>query len=256
MKIDVKIAQEICSHEGVVLEAYFDSVRVLTWSVGITSMSGHNVERYRNNPQTLRKCLEVYLWVLEKYAKDVRAAFKGHRLKKHEFAAALSFHYNTGAINRASWVKDVKAGNRSKARQSFMAWRKPPEIVGRRQKERDLFFDAKWSSDGKMVVYEDVFSNGQINWKSAKRQDISKVLADIIGKVPEKPEPPQEPTETTPEPPKRKGGLWGLIVSALGLGGGATGAATTQPEYWPPVLAVSLLAIVVGLFVWIRAKRK
>src|SRR6056297_1843676 len=150
MKITPKIALEVASHEAVIRQAYKDSVGVWTWSVGLTSASGHNVERYIDKPQSLDKCLEVFIWALERYADDVREVFGNIRLSEAQFAAALSFHWNTGAIKRASWVDHWKAGNIERAKRAFIAWNKPSEIIGRRKKERDLFFEARWSNNGKM----------------------------------------------------------------------------------------------------------
>ncbi|MGB1254075.1 MAG: lysozyme, partial [Candidatus Promineifilaceae bacterium] len=119
-QLTTRIALEVASHEAIIRQAYKDSVGVWTWSVGLTSMSGHNVERYIGKPQPLKKCLEVFLWALERYADDVREAFAGHSLSDEEFAAALSFHWNTGAIKKASWVKQWKSGQIAAAKKSFM----------------------------------------------------------------------------------------------------------------------------------------
>ena len=152
--ITLRVALELLSHEAIVQEAYKDSVGVWTWGVGVTDASGHKVQRYIDNPQTIERCLEIYVWLLRtRYAPAVRKAFEGYDLNEHEFAAALSFHYNTGAIGRATWVRLVKAGERAAAENAFMSWNKPREIVGRRTKERDLFFDGKWSNDGTTTVW-------------------------------------------------------------------------------------------------------
>lgn len=174
--ITYRVALEIVTHEGIVPEAYRDSVGVWTWSVGITSASGHKVERYIGKPQSLEHCLRIYVWALGRYAADVRRAFRGRDLTEAQFAAALSFHYNTGAIGRASWVKRWLAGDVSGAKRAFMQWRKPPEIIGRRRAERDLFFDGRWAQDGKATVYTRVRSGGRIDWGSARRVDISEDL--------------------------------------------------------------------------------
>ena len=161
MNISPKVASEIAFHEGLVREAYRDSEGVLTWSFGITSASGHKVERYLNNPATIERCVEVYVWLLDKkYAPAVRKMFKGHNLTDAQFAAALSFHWNTGAIERATWVRKWLSGDVAGARSSFMAWSKPASIIGRRRAERDLFFDGDWSSDGKTTLYQNVSASG------------------------------------------------------------------------------------------------
>ena len=217
--ITYRVALEVVTHEGIVPEAYKDSVGVWTWSVGITSMSGHRVERYIGRPQTLEHCLRIYAWALERYAADVREAFRGRKLTEAQFAAALSFHYNTGAIGRASWVRKWLAGDMSGAKRAFMSWRKPPEIVGRRRAERDLFFDGKWSQDGKATVYTRVRSGGRIDWRSAKRVDISGDLRRALNPAmppPDVPAPADSDGTRSTDPPPRRRAVAGLVLAVLG----------------------------------------
>ena len=179
--ITKRVAMEVCSHEAVIREAYKDSVGVWTWSVGLTNATGHNVERYINKPQSMRRCIEMFIWALERYADDVKQVV-GDNLTEAQFAAALSFHYNTGAIRRASWVKHWKAGNIGRARSSFMAWNKPKEIIKRRKKEHDLFFDGKWSGDGTIIEYTRLTSRKTPVWGSATKRDISGILDELLEK--------------------------------------------------------------------------
>lgn len=176
--LNKNVLLEIISHEGIVLEAYKDSKGIWTWGIGVTNASGHTVARYKDNPQTIARVIEIYKWLLEtKYLPDVLGAFKGHKLTENELAAALSFHYNTGAIKKASWVKSFLAGRKAIARQQFMNYRKPVEIIERRTKERDLFFDDVWSNDGTATVYTRVRKPSYTpDWGSAERIDISEEL--------------------------------------------------------------------------------
>lgn len=181
-KLTARAAAEIVSHEAIVLEAYKDSVSVWTWGIGVTDASGHKVGRYKDNPQSIERVLEVYLWLLEtKYLPDVLRAFKGYDLKEHELAAALSFHYNTGAIGRASWVKQVLSGDRGAAHRSFMLYNKPAEIIGRREDERDLFFDGKWSNDGTTTVWEVRKPSYTPNWSKGRKVRIDGILQSMLG---------------------------------------------------------------------------
>ncbi len=181
--ITPKVAQEIVSHEAIVREAYLDSVDVWTWSVGITDSSGHAVyPRYVDNPQTIRHCLDVFLRVLqEKYKPDVDAVFSGHPLTEQQFAAALSFHYNTGGIRQAAWAKEWMAGDIAGARESFMNWRRPPEIIPRRRKERDLFFDGVWSGTGTALVIPVRKPSHKPDIAAARHEDISAALQEMLG---------------------------------------------------------------------------
>lgn len=180
--ITARIALELVGHEAIVREAYKDSVGVWTWGVGVTSASGHAVERYKDNPQSIERCLEVYAWLLrEKYAPAVRKAFEGCALTEAQFGAALSFHYNTGAIGRADWVTSWKAGRTADARAQFMNWRKPPEILERRGKERDLFFDGTWSGDGTALVLPVRKPSYAPDFRNGRRVDIRAEMAAALG---------------------------------------------------------------------------
>lgn len=168
---------ELISHEAIVLEAYRDSKGIWTWGIGVTDESGHKVARYKDNPSDLSKVIEIFKWLVEtKYLPDVLEAFKGVTLKEHELAAALSFHYNTGAIKRAAWVQSFLKGDVVRAKREFLNWRSPPEIIPRREKERDLFFEGKWTSDGTTSVYPVRKPSYKPNWSGAKRINISKEL--------------------------------------------------------------------------------
>ena len=195
-RITPRVALEVAAHEGLVRQAYKDSVGIWTWSVGITDASGHKVERYIGKPQPLEKCLDVWLWVMQRYADAVNREFHGWNLTEEQFAAALSFHYNTGAISRASWVKHWKAGDMAKAKKAFMDWKRPSEIIPRRRAERDLFFDGKWSGDGKITEYTRVTSRGTPDWGSARRVDISGLVYDLLNPT----QPPHRP-DVEPAPP-------------------------------------------------------
>ncbi|MBZ9649985.1 hypothetical protein K9B33_20840 [Sphingobium sp. 3R8] len=178
-KITRRTALELIGHEAIVLEWYKDSKGIGTWGIGVTSASGHNVERYKDKPQTVARCIEIFLWLLEtKYAPDVRAAFRTE-LTEAQFAAALSFHYNTGAIKTASWVRLFNEGKVTAARSNFMSWRYPAEILSRREKECRLFFDGKWSNDGKVIIYPVLKPSYQPAFRKASRVDITHDLGDL-----------------------------------------------------------------------------
>ena len=170
---------EIAEHEGLVLEAYKCSAGVLTWGFGVTNASGHRVERYDTTRggqrSTIERAVEVYEWLLRtKYLPEVRAAFRGRDLTEAQLTAALSFHWNTGAIAQADWVQSFLLGRRDKAWTEFMNWSQPREIIDRRKAERALFFEGRWSQDGLVVFYDRVNPREPRNpvWRSAREVDI------------------------------------------------------------------------------------
>ncbi len=177
-----RIAKELVAHEGMVREAYKDSVGVWTWSVGITNSSGHAVHpKYLDKPQTLQHCLEIYQWLLiKKYLPAVGAVFQGFNLSEAQVGAALSFHYNTGGLRTASWPKLWKANRIAEARTSFMNWSKPAAIIPRRKKERDLFFDGIWSGDGSMTEYPVRKPSYAPNFSKGVKIDVGTILDDLF----------------------------------------------------------------------------
>lgn len=212
MEITPRVALEVAHHEAVVRQAYKDSVGVWTWSVGLTDATGHSVRRYIGNPQSLEFCLDIYIWALNNYADAVREAFAGHDLTEEQFAAALSFHWNTGAIKRASWVKHWKAGNIPAARKAFMNWTKPPEIKERREAERDLFFKGIWHNTGTMPEYTRVTKSGNIVWSSRVDRDVKATIEGLLSApVPPPPdiEPIAPPAQEIPHSP------WAALFAAI-----------------------------------------
>lgn len=218
MKVTAEVALETASHEGLVRQAYRDSKGVLTWSIGVTNASGHKVDRYIGNPQPMAHCLAVFAWLLEtRYAPAVREVFAKKPLTEAQFAAALSFHYNTGAIKSATWPRLWLAGDIPAAKKAFMAWNKPAEILERRQKERDLFFAGRWSNTGRITEYTRVTSEMTPDWSSARRVDVRAALAEALGSAATEAPVDQaagsaEPAPVPPPPPpdrmiERGGGL-------------------------------------------------
>ena len=201
-----RIALEIVSHEGIVREAYRDSTGVWTWSVGITNASGHTVyPRYKDQPQPLEHCLGVFKWLLEtRYLPSVTAAFGAHEPSEAQLAAALSFHWNTGAIGRASWLQMFFEGNVAGARAAIMDWSHPASLAARRAREQALFFDGNWSNDGKALVYG--LSKPSYRPAGAQKIDIRAAInaafADSEGAGVAPPAAPSAQTAPQPQPDK------------------------------------------------------
>lgn len=183
----IRTMLELIEHEAIVPEAYKDSVGVWTWGIGVTDASGHLVyPRYRQKPTSIKRCLEVYEWLIRtKYLPEVFAAFDGVQLSEAQLGAALSFHWNTGSIHEAHWVQSFLKGDVDKARRQFMNWSTPREIIGRRKAERSLFFDGIWTTDGFVTVYDRVSTrvSAQPIWSSARQVDIRPELAEVIAAV-------------------------------------------------------------------------
>ena len=191
MKVSDKGIAELLSHEALVTSPYKDSVGVWTIGVGHTSGAG------KPNPQTMAKGVEVpiaelidlFRRDLAKFEDGVNKAVKVP-LAQHEFDALVSFHFNTGAIGRASLVDKLNAGDRLGAAAGFMLWKKPAEIIKRRTLEMKLFRDGKYSNDGKCTIYPaDKF--GKVQWGSGKRVNVASLIS---------PAPIAKPVPTSPPP--------------------------------------------------------
>ncbi|MHB2265050.1 lysozyme [Aliihoeflea sp. PC F10.4] len=205
MRVDFNVAMEVAAHEALVRQTYLDSKKVKTWCVGMTNATGHRVERYIGKPASLQHCMNVFAWALTNYARQVQEAFATRPLTQEQFAAALSFHWNTGAIKSATWVRYWLRGEDEKARKAFMNWITPKEIATRRGKERDLFFDGKWSNDGRMTEFTRVRASMAPDWSSGIKINVATELrnafaeaADVV--LDQQPDPDAVPAGPTLSP--------------------------------------------------------
>jgi GH24 family phage-related lysozyme (muramidase) len=189
MHVSPKGRAEILSHEAIVLDRYKDSVGVLTIGVGHTAAAGPPDPRQPLEALTVDEAVALFARDLPRYDVEVERAVKVP-LEQHEFDALVSFHFNTGAIGKAAFVKKLNAGDRAGAAKGMMAWRKPAEIIPRRQKEQELFRDGIYSGDGKVSVYR-ADKAGRVQWKKGKRVSI----ASLTGRADPAPKPaaPQMP---------------------------------------------------------------
>ena len=187
MKTSDKGIAFLVAHEGVVPGPYLDSVGVWTFGIGHTAAAGAPIPSAmpRGMPAdldaALREVFTVFRRDLAKYEADVERALGRTPAAQHEFDAAVSFHFNTGAIGRAAWVDLWKRGQKADAARSMLAnWRKPAEIIGRRTAERDLFLTGSYGTD-KATVWQ-VNTDGKIVWKQARRltqDDILRLMAEV-----------------------------------------------------------------------------
>lgn len=177
MKVSRQGIIELISHEAIVPMPYKDSVGVWTWGVGHTAAAGDPDPRKmpRGVESSIADVIEVFERDIVKYEDGVNRAVKVP-IEQHEFDALVSFHYNTGAIARATLTKKLNRGDRRGAADSFMAWRKPPEIIERRRKEQTLFKSGQYTHDGRATVYK-ATPSGRVRWSTARKIDITEYLS-------------------------------------------------------------------------------
>ncbi|MGL4634920.1 MAG: lysozyme [Beijerinckiaceae bacterium] len=222
-------------HEGIVPGPYTDSVGVFTYGIGHTAAAGapDPAKMARGMPSNLNKALadvfEVFRSDLPKYEAGVRRAVKVP-VTQAQFDAMVSFHYNTGAINKASFVKKLNAGDVAGAAAGFMAWKKPPEIIERRKAEQALFAKGVYP-EGRVTVWG-VNNSGRVVWTPVRRLGKTEVMAllrdadllpdSIIGigqarakEIKSRQERPNiRPTHLPPKP-KPNGAIAAAIASAV-----------------------------------------
>jgi lysozyme len=185
----------LIGHEGIVPGPYLDSVKVMTYGVGHTAAAGapDPAKLPPGMPDNLDAELQMVFRVfrrdLAKYEAEVARAIKVP-VSQHEFDAAVSFHFNTGAIGRASWVKSLNAGQRYRAAEQIMNWSKPKEIIARREAEQLLFTDGVYPSEG--VTVWSVGRDRRVIWRPARNLSPQEALWLLRGAgVPDAPETPQ-----------------------------------------------------------------
>ena len=231
-------------HEGIVPAPYKDSVGVLTYGIGHTLGAGYPdpAKMQRGMPTNLdaalRDVFDLFRRDVAKYEAGVNRAVKVP-VTQAQFDALVSFHYNTGAIGKASLVKRLNAGDVAGAATGFLAWMKPPEIKDRRTAEFALF--AKGVYPGGQVTVWQVSNSGRVIWKPARRLNKDQVLALLDGPVaePHKPAaPPNSPAQRAspvPAPAPAKpgsGAVAALLGGALVLIGAKIDAITAWASEW------------------------
>lgn len=109
-------------HEGVVLKAYRDVAGVWTIGAGLTKASGVVVPRAGmtiSREDATRLLGEA---LRRNYEPAVTRAMAP--CAQHEFDAGVSFHFNTGGINQASWVKAWRVRNWPEVERRLKLWNK------------------------------------------------------------------------------------------------------------------------------------
>jgi lysozyme len=183
-------------HEGIVPAPYRDSVGVWTYGIGHTAAAGNPdpSKMARGMPAdldaALRDVFDVFRADLPKYEAGVNRALKV-KVSQAQFDALVSFHYNTGAIGRASFVKKLNAGDVAGAAAGMMAWSKPKEIIPRRKSEQALFAKGTYPT-GQVTVWG-ADKTGRVIWKPVRRLTKAQVMDMLNGQAPKRPAQAQKP---------------------------------------------------------------
>ena len=145
--------------EGTVLRAYRCPAGVWSIGDGLTAASGVVKPRAGMVITAAEATRLLALALRDKYEPSVEVAMAipgtvVTRPSQHEFDAGVSFHFNTGAIRKATWVKQWKAKSpRAQIRMSLLAWNKGggkvlPGLTARRDREAAMLLDGVYRTDG------------------------------------------------------------------------------------------------------------
>lgn len=161
---------EIVSYEGIVLSPYYDTQRVLTFGIGHTRFSGK--PRPEDLPmgvdQPLDFIFNLFQEKIKSYVKEVNSAL-GVVVTQPQFDALVSFHYNTGAIKRATLTRFLNEGqDKHVIAHAFMMWTKNKELIPRRTAEARLFEYGVYKHHGEATVYQ-ANIHGKIMYSTAKQ---------------------------------------------------------------------------------------
>ena len=188
MKTSTEGLMALIAHEGIVKSRYKDSVGVWTIGVGHTKAAGGIDPETFKGELTVPQVIDMLRTDIVKYERGVLNAVKVP-LAQHEFDALVSFHYNTGAIGRASFVDKLNRGDRAGAAAGMMEWRKPVEIIPRRTAERDLFLSGKYPPPY-ATVYP-ASPAGAVQWSKGQRVNVRDLLSVVDAPAPKPAEAPK-----------------------------------------------------------------
>lgn len=218
MKTSTEGLIALVSHEGIVLTRYLDSVKVWTIGVGHTKAAGGIDPETFTGTLTMKQALDMLRTDIVKYENAVNAAVKVP-LAQHEFDALVSFHYNTGAIARATLTKTLNAGNKKQAGEQFMNWVKPQSIYGRRKAEMNLFLTGEYPPPVATAYPAD--ASGKVLWNKGTRVNVEQLLSTTrptipaADPVPPPPHPIDAPAVIAQGPVPAGGWLSALIAAVL-----------------------------------------
>lgn len=182
----------LIGHEGIVLSTYLDAVGVPTIGVGHTKAAGGLDPNTFKGTLTMREALDLLREDIAKYEAGVNEAVTVP-LEQHEFDALVSFHFNTGAIRKASFVKLLNQGDRAGAMKRIMDWKKPASIIPRRTAERDLFRTGVYPKP--IATVYPVDEKRRVLWEKGTRVNVLDLLRQ------NRPSPAPDPLPVSPPKP-------------------------------------------------------
>lgn len=133
--------------EGFYLNAYYDSVHVLTIGYGHTNLGNVPPAVKPGMTITGKRADAILSADLARFEARVDKIMRGVTLAQHEFDALVSFDFNTGDLISGSIDDKIKAGNRAAAMKTLLLYNKAGGRVlaglTRRRKAEKLMFEGR-----------------------------------------------------------------------------------------------------------------
>ena len=224
MKVSDKGLMFLVGHEGIVQSRYKDAVGVWTIGVGHTAAAGAPDPAKFAGTMTMREVFDLLRRDVAKYEAAVSRAVKV-ALEQHEFDALVSWHYNTGKIARATWLKALNDGRKAAA---FAALKtsiitaggeRLQALVDRRKAESALAQTGVYPKPVAMLY--PASPQGKVLWSKGKQIDLVRALeAGATAPAAQKPAVNvPSPAETAPaaSPVPAKGITAGFAAAMIAL---------------------------------------
>jgi GH24 family phage-related lysozyme (muramidase) len=133
--------------EGRYLTAYKDPVGIWTIGYGHTGLQHRDGTVHAGRKITEAEAERLLRYDMNQFERRVETFVKVP-MTDNQFAALVSFDFNTGGLGRSSLLKKLNAGDYQGAADGLLAWtrgggRVLPGLVRRRKSERNLFLGIK-----------------------------------------------------------------------------------------------------------------
>jgi len=224
MKVSDNGLMFLIGHEGIVQSRYKDAVGVWTIGVGHTAAAGPPDPAKFAGTMTMREVFDLLRRDVAKYEAAVSNAVKV-ALEQHEFDALVSWHYNTGRIAKATWLKALNDGRKAAAFAALetsittAGGKKLQALVDRRKAESALARTGVYPPPVAMLY--PASPQGKVLWSKGKQIDLVRALQTGAASEPKPAVAPSGPSlpETAPaaSPVPAKGIAAGFAAALIAL---------------------------------------
>ena len=167
MHVSNKGMLAILHFEAIVLNRYKDVKGIWTIGAGVTHAAHPDIDPNTFTGElTLEQAFSSFRHLLKRYEADVEKAVHLPMLQ-NEFDSFVSFHWNTGGIAEAQFVREFNAGaDHQVVAKHMMNWVRPKSLFARRRGEKRLFLHAEYPNLDVHVYHAD--KAGHVLWHSGK----------------------------------------------------------------------------------------